>query len=510
MIAILNFGSQYLHLIARRVRELGVYAEILPHNISAKDLKKLKPQGIILSGGPASIYGHGAPQPRAEIFKLGVPVLGICYGHQAIAKLLGGQVEKASCGRFGQHYINIINKGKLFRGLARRQQIWFSNNDLVTKLPRGFIKTASSKTCKISAMANDRAKIYGVQFHPEVSHTKSGKEILANFVFGICQAKRDWQVSSLAEIIIDEVKKEVGQNNVLLGVSGGVDSTVVAALLHKAIGEKLYCVFVDHGLLRKNEVEEIRQTFKNLGVKNFKVVKVQKLFLKRLKGVSSPEKKRKIIGHTFIRVFEQEAKRLVKSERIKYFAQGTIYPDRIESAKASKKADKIKSHHNLTLPRKLHFKIIEPIKDLYKDEVRGLGLELGLPKNVVWRHPFPGPGLSVRILGEVTLEKIKILQEVDNIYISEIKKSGDYEKITQAFAVLLPAKSVGVMGDSRTYRYIVSLRAVTTEDFMTCDWYKFNQETLTRISSQIVNEVKQVNRVLYDITQKPPATVEYE
>lgn len=510
MIAILNFGSQYLHLIARRVRELGVYAEILPHNISAKNLKELKPAGIILSGGPASVYSKGAPQPRVDIFKLGVPILGICYGHQLIAKYLGGKIDSGKTGRFGRQFININNKGKIFKGIKARQQVWFSNYDLITKLPKDFIKTASSKTCPVAAMANDKLKIYGVQFHPEVVHTLRGKKILENFVFGVCKAKKNWEIKSLSKKIIEEVKTQVKDNKILLGVSGGVDSTVVVALLHKAIGNNLYCVFVDHGLMRKDEVIEIKKTFKDLGVKHFKVVNAKKLFLNKLKGVTNPERKRKIIGHTFIKVFEKEAKKLVKAEHIKFFAQGTIYPDRIESAEPSKKADKIKSHHNVTLPKKLHFKIIEPIKDLYKDEVRGLGLELNLPKEVVYRHPFPGPGLAVRILGEVDRQKIKILQEVDDIYISELKKSGDYYKITQAFAVLLPAKSVGVMGDARTYRYIVSLRAVTTQDFMTCDWYHFRDEVLKKISSRIVNEVKEVNRILYDITQKPPATVEYE
>ncbi|MBU1164048.1 glutamine-hydrolyzing GMP synthase [Patescibacteria group bacterium] len=510
MIVILNFGSQYLHLIARRVRELGVYAEILPHNVSSKQLKKLKPDGIIFSGSPASVYGKGSPQVKKEIFKMSIPILGICYGHQLIADFFNIKIEPGKVGRFGRYFIKVTKQGKIFQGIKGKQQTWFSNYDIVSKLPKGFIRTATSPSCPIAAMENTNKKMYSVQFHPEVVHTKRGKDILANFVFGVCKAKKTWKVKSLSRDLIEQIKIQVGDNKILLGSSGGVDSTVVAALIHKAVGDNLYCVFVDHGLMRKNETVEIRKIYKKLNIKNFKVVNARNLFLNRLKGVTEPEKKRKIIGHTFIKVFETEGKKISKKEHIKYFAQGTIYPDRIESAASSNKADKIKSHHNLTLPEKLHFKIIEPLQDLYKDEVRELGLDLGLDKDVIYRHPFPGPGLAVRILGNITSQKIKILQAVDEIYMKELKKSGDYSNITQAFAALLPAKSVGVMGDARTYKYIVSLRAVTTEDFMTADWYKFKYETLIKISSKIVNEVKEVNRVLYDITQKPPATVEYE
>ncbi|RJR31735.1 glutamine-hydrolyzing GMP synthase [Candidatus Parcubacteria bacterium] len=510
MIAILNFGSQYNHLIARRIREAGAAAEILPYNISNGELRKLKPKGIIFSGGPKSVNDKNFPAPNREIFKLHLPVLGICYGHQVIAKLLGGKIETPKIGRFGKEYVFVKNHNPLFCGLSSKQKVWFSNNDIVTRLPKGFKNIATNHSCPHAAMANNKARIYGVQFHPEVIHTENGKKIISNFVYKICQAEKNQEVKGLSGKLISEVQKEVGENNILLGVSGGVDSTVLAALLHKACGNKLYCVFVDHGLMRKNEVIEIKNIFKKLKVKNFKIVDAQSLFLNKLKGVSDPEKKRKAIGHTFIEVFEAQAKQLAKNAHIGYLAQGTIYPDRIESAKATNKADKIKSHHNLTLPKKLNLTLVEPLRDLYKDEVRELGLELGLPKEIIYRHPFPGPGLAVRILGEITGEKIKILQAADDIYISEIKKSKDYGKISQAFAALLPVKSVGVMGDMRTYSYIISLRAVTTEDFMTCDWYHFGYELLRKISSRIVNEVKGVNRVVYDITQKPPATVEYE
>ncbi|PIS04619.1 MAG: glutamine-hydrolyzing GMP synthase [Candidatus Buchananbacteria bacterium CG10_big_fil_rev_8_21_14_0_10_42_9] len=510
MIVILNFGGQYIHLIARRVREMGVYSEIVPHNISAQKLKSLKPEGIILSGGPASVYAKNAPQPNKAIFKLGIPMLGICYGHQLIARYNGAHVDPSALGRFGKIQMTVNNKSGLLKSLKGKEQVWFSNYDVVTAVPKTFKVTAKTTSCPVAVMESQSKKQYGLQFHPEVIHTPSGKKILENFVFGICHAKKSWETKYLPETLGKSVKKTVGQNNVLLAVSGGVDSTVVAALLHQALGSQLYCVHVDHGLMRKDEVSEIKRMFKHLKVKNFKVVDASNLFLQRLKNVSDPEQKRKIIGHTFIEVFEKEAKRLKRSAHISFLAQGTIYPDRIESGSTSKQAAKIKSHHNLTLPKRMQLKILEPIKDLYKDEVRALGLQLGLPKEFIYRHPFPGPGLAVRILGPVDKAKVKILQEADAIFIDELKKQKEYHKIAQAFAALFPVKAVGVMGDSRSYEYVISLRAVSTTDFMTADWYRMNGNLLSDVSNRIVNEVRGVNRVVYDITQKPPGTVEYE
>ncbi|MBI2558419.1 glutamine-hydrolyzing GMP synthase [Candidatus Woesearchaeota archaeon] len=512
MILILNFGGQTCHLIARRVRDLGVYSEIVPCDISLKEIGRYKPEGIILSGGPASVYEHNAPTMEKKILDLGIPVLGICYGLQLIAKFCGGDVLGGKLKEFGSKTLNVKKNGKLLRGLSKKEQVWMSHGDLVGKLPADFEVLASTDSCKIAAFENNVKKLYGIQFHAEVIHTLKGNEILKNFVFYVSKAKKDWHIKNISKKLIKEIKKEVGKNSVIMGVSGGVDSAVAATIMHKAIGSKLYCVFVDHGLLRKGETGEVRTFFeKRLRFKHFYFVDASQIFLEKLKGVSDPEEKRKIMGHTFIEVFENKVIELeTKYKGIKFLGQGTIYPDRIESAQPTKYASKIKSHHNVTLPEKMQLKVIEPLKEFYKDEVRKLGKQLKIPDEILNRHPFPGPGLSIRILGEITEERLRILRETDYIFIEELKKSGFYDKTWQAFAALLPVKSVGVMGDARTYEYIISLRAVTSLDAMTADWAKLPNELLEKISNRIINEVRGVNRVLYDISQKPPATIEYE
>ncbi len=532
MIIVLNFGSQYTHLISRRIRELGCYSEILPFDSKVSQIKKFNPKGLILSGGPFSIYDKDALFPTKGIFKLNIPILGICYGQQLITKMLGGKVKRGKSGEYGRETITILEKsnlppttfqgdkfgqtdhtksgGGLFKGLNKKEKVWFSHGDSVIKLPQNFKRIAESRTCRIAAFADDDNKIFGVQFHPEVTHTVHGLDILKNFIYDICREKKVWKIGDIKDNIIAKIQAQIGKKPVLIGVSGGVDSFVAAVLLQKAIGDNLYAVFIDNGLLRKKEADEIRKTFKKVGFKNFSFVDSSNEFLANLNNVIDPEKKRKIIGKTFIKVFERKVKEIEKEIKIEFLAQGTIYPDRIESAQPFNKAAKIKSHHNIALPRKLKFQIIEPIKDLYKDEVRKLGEKLGLPKSIIKRHPFPGPGLSIRILGEVTKERLSILREADSIFIAELKKAKLYDKIWQAFASLLPLKSVGVMGDTRTYEYIVSLRAVSSKDGMTADWAKIPGDVLEKISNRIINEVKGVNRVLYDISQKPPATIEYE
>lgn len=509
MIVILNFGSQFAHLIARRVRDLGLKAEILPFDAPVKAIQALNPKGIIFSGGPASVLEKASPRPDKKIFELGVPILGICYGHQVMAQMLGGKVAKGKHREFGKETVRGSNSSGLFRGLAKDQTVWFSHGDEVIRLPKGFLSTGSTKTCKSAAFENREYRFYGIQFHPEVTHTKKGREILKNFCFSIAGAKKDWKIGSVTADIIAQIRNEVGDRHVVVGISGGVDSLVAATLIHKAIGKRLHAIFVDTGLLRKNEVKEVSATLKKRGFDLY-VADTGNLFLSRLKGITDPEAKRKIIGHSFIEAFERAIRNKLKRHSIAYLAQGTIYPDRIESASNSKTASKIKSHHNLTLPKKLGFKILEPIKDLYKDEVRRVGAALGLPHELLWRHPFPGPGLAVRIVGEVTKERLSILREADAVYIEELRKSEEYERIWQAFAALLPIKVVGVMGDARTYEYVISLRAVDSVDGMSADWHKMPNDLLEKISSAIVGKVRGVNRVLYDITQKPPATIEYE
>ena len=510
MVIILNFGSQFAHLIARRVRDFGVKAEILSFNTPASEIQKYNPIGIILSGSPASVLEKDSPRPDKAIFRLGIPILGICYGHQIMAQMLGGKVAKGKHREFGKEILNIKNKNGIFESLASKEIVWFSHGDQVSILPKGFKKTASTTSCKYAAFSDLKCNFHGIQFHPEVTHTEHGEKLLKNFLFLICKAKKNWKINSVTKNIITEVKGEVGGKHVVVGISGGVDSLVAATLIYKAIGNRLHAVFVDTGLLRKGEVEWVASYLRKHGFKKLHIVDASQLFLKRLKGISDPEEKRKIIGYSFIEVFEKAIKNELKKYSIAYLAQGTIYPDRIESAATSKTAAKIKSHHNLTLPEKIGFKILEPIKDLYKDEVRRVGLMLGLPRELLWRHPFPGPGLAVRIVGEITGERLQILREADAIFIEELKKAGEYEKIWQAFAALLPVKVVGVMGDSRTYEYVIALRAVDSIDGMSADWHKIPNELLEKISGAIIGKVRGVNRVLYDITQKPPATIEYE
>ncbi len=511
MLVVINFGSQLAHLIARRVRELGVYSEIVPSDISAKKLALMSPSGIILSGGPSSVYEKGAPALDDAIFDLGIPVLGICYGLQLIGKRFG-KVKNHAIKEYGKAMLAVKKTGKLLNTLGKEEQVWMSHGDAITSLDKDFQIIGSTDSCSVAAVENTKQNIYGVQFHPEVVHTKKGKQILKNFVFGICKSKKDFNISDLKEKIITEIREEVGDEEVLMATSGGVDSTVAAALLHEAIGERLHCVFIDHGLIRKNEKKEVDTAYKRyMKFEHYHSLDASSIFLQKLKGVSDPEQKRKIIGHTFIEVFEKKARELKnKHPNITFLGQGTIYPDRIESAQPSKNASKIKSHHNLTLPEKMDLKIIEPLKEFYKDNVRQMGTLLNIPSSLLDRHPFPGPGLAIRILGEITPRRISILQEADAIFIHELKDSGYYAKTWQALAALLPVKTVGVMGDSRTYEYMISLRAVTSVDAMTADWAKLPHSLLEKISTRIVNEVKGVNRVVYDITQKPPGTIEYE
>lgn len=510
MIAIVDFGSQYTHLITRRVRELGVRAEIFEHDITAEALKDKNVEGIILSGGPATVFEKNAPTIDKNILQLGIPVLGICYGHQLLAYLSGGKVAAGKNREYGEETIEIINPGILFDTLPSKETVWFSHGVTVFSLPKDFEVLARTKTVPIASFCNRKQLLFGVQFHPEVAHTLHGTKILKNFLFGICHAKKTWRLSDIKGELISGLKQEIKGEKIMIGVSGGVDSTVAAKLLHEAVGEQVIGVFIDTGLLRKNEVEEVTKNFKALGFKHFKVVSAGDKFLSALAGIIDPEEKRKAFAKTYFQVFVDFANGLEKTERASFLAQGTIYPDRIESGKASKASSLIKSHHNLSIPEALKLTIIEPLKDLYKDEVRILGKSLGLPERLLSRHPFPGPGLAIRILGEVTRDRIRLLQEADHIFIEELRNFDYYRKVWQAFAALLPVKSVGVMGDERTYEYIVSLRAVTSKDAMTADWAHVPDSLLKTVSLRITNQVKGVNRVLYDISQKPPATIEYE
>ncbi len=515
-ILILDFGSQVTQLIARRVREQEVYCELHPYDVSEEFVRRFDPSGIILSGGPNSVYEAAEWRAPQVIFELDVPVLGICYGMQTMAEQLGGKVESSGKREFGYAEIEVHGPSKLFKGIqdrvdgdARYLDVWMSHGDKVTELPAGFDVIAGTASCPIAAMADEKRKFYGVQFHPEVTHTLQGKEIFARFVHEICACGRDWNMPDYVDEAIERVRAQVGDEEVILGLSGGVDSSVVAALLHRAIGNQLTCVFVDNGLLRLNEAEQVMQTFaRNLGVKVIHVDASQQ-FLGYLAGVTDPEQKRKIIGREFVEVFQAEAKKLPKA---KWLAQGTIYPDVIESAGSkTKKAHTIKSHHNVGgLPETLNLKLLEPLRELFKDEVRELGIALGLPRDMVYRHPFPGPGLGVRILGEVKHEYAELLRRADAIFIDELRAADWYDKTSQAFAVFLPVKSVGVMGDGRTYEYVVALRAVQTQDFMTAHWAELPHSLLGRVSNRIINEVRGINRVVYDISGKPPATIEWE
>jgi len=509
-IVILDFGSQYTQVIARRIRECNVYSVILGHDTPAVEIAALAPRGIILSGGPSSVYAKNAPLADRNIFALGVPVLGICYGVQLFAQFLGGKVEKGLKREYGKGVLTVKDAScALFRNLPKMLQVWNSHGDKLTKLPRDFKPVAVTENSEYAAIENRARKFFGLQFHPEVVHTPRGKEIISNFVHGICGCGKNWTMRNYVERAVEEIRAQVGTEKVILGLSGGVDSSVAAALLHKAIGGQLTCIFVNNGLLRGREAEVVREVFG----RNFKI-KLQyedaaKLFLKRLKGVTEPERKRKIIGRTFIEVFQNAARR---AGQAKFLAQGTLYPDVIESVPIDgNPAALIKSHHNVGgLPKKMKFALVEPLKCLFKDEVRQLGLELGLPKEIVLRQPFPGPGLAVRILGEVTPERCAILRNADAIVVEEMKSNGLYYKIWQSFAVLLPVRSVGVMGDERTYDYTIAIRAVESQDGMTADWVKLPYALLEKLASRIINEVKGVNRCVFDITSKPPGTIEWE
>jgi len=516
-IIVIDFGAQYCHLIARRVRDLGVYSEIFPHDTSSETLERLSPKGIILSGGPSSVYEENSPHIPEAFFEFierkNIPVLGICYGHQLIANQLGGKIEKKEAKEYGRTELCVITSSKLLDSLESKEMVWMSHGDQVTKLPKEFKIYAKTETCAIAAYGNEKLNLYGVQFHPEVTNTPKGVVIFENFLFKIAGCKKEWKLEMWIPRAIEEIKGTVDSNErVMLGLSGGVDSSVTAALLHQAIGDRLHCIFVNNGLLRKNEEDEVQQAFKEaLNLKNFHYVDSENFFLEKLYGVSDPEEKRKIIGYTFIEVFEKKASDLEREfPNIKYLAQGTIYPDRVETHATSKVSAKIKSHHNLTLPEKMKLKIIEPLKDLYKDEVRKIGVQLGLPKEFIYRHPFPGPGLAVRILGTIDKQKLEILRAADTILIEEIKKAGIYDQLWQAFCVFLPLKTVGIMGDYRTYEYLCAIRAVESSDAMTATFSKLNWDLLERISTRIINEVKHINRVVYDISNKPPATIEFE
>ena len=508
MILILDFGSQYTQVIARKIRESHVYCEIFPGNKKLDEIENLSTvEAIILSGGPASVYEKDAPKPDSKVWQMNVPILGICYGMQLIAQQLGGKVQHSKNREYGLADIVIKSKSLLYAGLKNKMPVWMSHGDKLTKLPKGFKVVASSKNCPNATIVNDKGTIYGVQFHPEVHHSPFGKQILDNFLFKVCKVKQDWTMKNYIKDEIARIKKQVGKGKVLCALSGGVDSSVAAIMMHKAIGKQLVSVYVDHGLQKLGETERVRKIFGKKFGKNLIIVDAKKLFLNKLKGVTEPEQKRKIIGHTFIDVFEKEAK---KVKNIDFLLQGTIYPDVIESAKIGK-AVTIKSHHNVGgLPEKMKMKLVEPLKSLFKDEVRQLGRELNIPNEIIDRQPFPGPGLAIRTLGEITEEKLRIVKEADAIVDQEIRKAGLYEKIWQSFAIILPVKTVGVMGDQRTYEHVIVIRAVNSVDAMTADWVKLPYEILGKISSRIINEVKGANRVVYEISQKPPATIEWE
>ena len=509
-IVILDFGSQYTQVIARRVRECHVYSTIVRYDTPAATIAAMNPKGLILSGGPSSVYAADAPLPDKAIFKLGVPILGICYGVQLLAHFLGGKVEKGQKREYGKGTLTVLDPNcALFENLPESQQVWNSHGDKLTRQPKDFVVVATTENSDFAVIENRERRFFGLQFHPEVVHTPHGKELLANFVHGVCGCGKSWTMRSYLDQAVEDIRKQVGKERVILGLSGGVDSSVAAALLHKAVGDQLTCIFVNNGLLRAREAEVVQEVFG----RNFKL-KLQyedasALFLKKLKGVSDPEKKRKVIGRTFIDVFQAATKRAGKA---KFLAQGTLYPDVIESVPiAGNPAALIKSHHNVGgLPKNMKFQLVEPLRCLFKDEVRVLGLELGLPREIVYRQPFPGPGLAVRVLGAITPDKLRITREADAIVVEEMKSSGWYYKIWQSFAVLLPCKSVGVMGDERTYDFTIAIRAVESQDGMTADWVKLPYELLEKLASRIINEVKGVNRCVLDITSKPPGTIEWE
>ncbi len=512
LILVLDFGAQYSQLIARRIRELGVYTELHPFNLSLEQIRKISPKGIVLSGGPSSVYDAGAPQPPPEIFGLGIPILGICYGLQVIAYQLGGEVDRSARREFGHAEVFIDDATDLFAGFNGAEKggtvVWMSHGDALTKLPEGFERIGHSQNSPICAIHHKTKKIYGVQFHPEVAHTVKGKEILRNFVVKICGCSGGWNSGSIIEEKMREIRSAIGGQEVICALSGGVDSSVLAVLLHRAIGDQLHCIHINNGLMRKNESEGVVKLCRDAYHFNLDYVDATETFLAKLAGVTDPERKRKIIGLTFIEIFEREAKKI---GNVGFLAQGTLYPDVIESVSFKGPSHKIKTHHNVGgLPEKMSLKLVEPFRELFKDEVRAVGRSLGLPEEFITRHPFPGPGLAVRVIGEITRAKLDVLREADAIFIEEIRRAGLYESIWQAFAVLLPVQSVGVMGDQRTYDNVIALRSVNSLDGMTADWSPLPHDLLARASSRIVNEVRGVNRVVYDISSKPPSTIEWE
>ncbi len=508
MVLVLDFGSQYTQLIARKIRELGVFSEIVPHDISITRVKKETPGAIVLSGGPQSVYEEGSPHISADIFRLGIPVLGICYGLQLMAHLLGGKVAPSPRREYGFALLEVARRGGLLRGVRNCSQVWMSHGDKVGSLPPGFIASGVTANCETAVVENRAEALYGVQFHPEVIHTKQGKRILSNFLFDLSGLQRDWTMESFIENKVKEIRRQVGEGKVICGLSGGVDSLVTSLLVHRAVKDDLHCIFVNNGLLRKGQYHELMAGFRKKFSLNVIGVDASEVFLKRLQRVTSPERKRKIIGAVFIEIFEREAEKLGD---VKFLAQGTIYPDVIESNPVKGPSSRIKSHHNVGgLPKGLKFKLVEPLRELFKDEVRALGKELGVDPDFIRQHPFPGPGLAVRVVGEVTDERLRIVREADAILLEEIRKERLYNQLWQAFAILLPVRAVGVMGDRRTYQRVVVIRLVQSVDGMTADWFPAESRLLSRISNRIVNEIDGINRVLYDITSKPPGTIEWE
>ena len=506
LVLVIDFGAQYSQLIARRVRECGVYSEIIPYHASLAEIAAKKPKGIIFSGGPNSVYGEKAPHSDPEIYSLGIPVLGICYGMQLMALQLGGEVARSEAREYGHADLNHDVEAALFKGIAAPTPVWMSHGDSIVRPPAGFVVSANTSNTPTAAMSNDSRKLYGVQFHPEVVHTREGTPLLKNFLFDICGCKGDWNMGSFIDMAVAKIREQVGDKKVLCGLSGGVDSSVAAVLVHRAVGDQLTCVFVDHGFMRKDEAKQVVHTFRDEFHINLVHVDATERFMNRVAGVTEPESKRKIIGEEFIRVFESEAEKIGASD---FLVQGTLYPDVIESGTST--AAVIKSHHNVGgLPEDMKFALVEPLRELFKDEVRLLGAELGLSEEIVQRQPFPGPGLAIRIIGEITAERLEILREADAIVREEIRNAGLHRKIWQSFAVLPALKSVGVMGDERTYAYTIGIRAVESEDGMTADWSRMPYEVLDKMSRRIVNEVKGVNRIVYDVTSKPPSTIEWE